>query len=137
MTKINIYSSFSSKETSNRQISITQENLLKNLPTPQTDIPSISVIPPEDNGKPKKIERSKSKTSTLRIDNKKTMTPYEGMALRNAHSTGQLHTAYQTKNMACMLSTDSICSETKKKKKWPSKIFKKVFSRSSCKLQEA
>lgn len=116
---------------------MSHEYLMNTLPSPQTDIPSISIIPPEDNEKPKKIERSKTKTSTLRSDSKKTMTPYDGIALRNAHSTGQLHTSYQTKNMTSMLSTDSICSETKKKKKWPSKIFKKVFSRSSCKLQEA
>ncbi|XP_065367511.1 myeloid differentiation primary response protein MyD88 [Calliphora vicina] len=109
----------------NRQTSNTSECQLINLPSPPTEIPSISVIPPDDNEKPLKEERSKLKHFTMRA-HRNNVPRNDGVVLRNAHSTGQLHS-----------STTSICSETKKKKKWSSKILKKVFSRSSSKLQEA
>ncbi|KAM7341595.1 myeloid differentiation primary response protein MyD88-like isoform 1-T5 [Cochliomyia hominivorax] len=120
-----------SKTTTNSH-ETTSEWRLNCLPNPPTEIPSISIIPPDDNEIVKKNDRSIPKTSTLRSDFKK----WNGMVLRNAHSTGQLH-KYQSKDVTTMLSTDSICSETKKKRKWSSKIFKKVFSRSNSKLQEA
>lgn len=128
-----------SASTIHRQTSGNPPYNLDNLPTPPTEIPSISIIPPEDNEKPKKKERSKSKPATMRHNSNKLLLN-DGMVLRNAHSTGQLHTSYQTNiNTASMsdLSTSSICSEkSKKKRKWPSKLLKKVFSRSSSKLQE-
>ncbi|XP_037809664.1 myeloid differentiation primary response protein MyD88 [Lucilia sericata] len=110
--------------TANRQTSNKIDSQLINLPTPPTEIPSISIIPPDDNEKPMKEDR-KLKHFTMRPPRNK-VPLNDGAVLRNAHSTGQLN-----------MSTTSICSETKKKKKWSSKILKKVFSRSSSKLQEA
>ncbi|KNC27624.1 hypothetical protein FF38_05343 [Lucilia cuprina] len=119
-----LFNFWSKISTANIHTSNKIDSQLINLPSPPTEIPSISIIPPDDNEKPMKEDR-KLKHFTMRSPRNK-VPLNDGAVLRNAHSTGQLN-----------MSTTSICSETKKKKKWSSKILKKVFSRSSSKLQEA
>ena len=111
---------------------------MNNLQTRTNEIPSISVIPAEDNEKPKKKDRSKFKSSTVRKSTNQILLN-DGMVLRNAHSTGQLHTSHRANNGISMsdLSTTSTSSDIKKKKKWSSKFLKKVFIRSNSKLEEA
>ena len=115
-----------------------EETELNNLQTPTNEIPSISVIPAEDNEKPKKNDRAKFKPLTVRKTTNQILLN-DGVVLRNAHSTGQLHISHRANNGISMsdLSTTSTSSDIKKKKKWSSKILKKVFTRSSSKLQEA
>lgn len=106
------------------------------LPSPPTDIPSISIngeaVLSSDNGI-KTTARPKSRAFTLR-HNKSAHVLKESSVLRNAHSTGQLYTSYDCNNAASM-SNISTSSEKKKKKKL-TKILSKVFSRSNSRLQQ-
>lgn len=107
------------------------------LPSSAPEIENISIIPPDNSEKTKKKEILKCKPSTVRTPNNKVALNSD-IVLSNAYSTGQLYATYQTTNTISMsdLSKTSICSDIKKKRKWSSKILKKVFSRSSSKLQD-
>ncbi|XP_037954264.1 myeloid differentiation primary response protein MyD88-like [Teleopsis dalmanni] len=115
------------------------ETKIPTLPTPPTEIPSINIngnafVPEDDIPKKKERFKYKKRSSIHNTDHKLLVSDPK---LRNAHSTSQLSAVSRdgSSSMSNLSITSSPC-DTKKKKKWPSKLFKKVFSRSTSKLQE-
>ncbi|XP_073848777.1 myeloid differentiation primary response protein MyD88 isoform X2 [Musca autumnalis] len=122
--------------TSNRPV-LTGPQEVRRLPSPPTVIPSISIngevtLNADSNLSAKKQERPKSRAFTLR-HKKSTNLLNESSKLRNAHSTGQLHTTYDHNNTASM---SNISTSSEKKKKGKMKKILKVFSFSNSKLSQ-
>ncbi|XP_061390804.1 myeloid differentiation primary response protein MyD88 [Musca vetustissima] len=104
-----------------------------NIPLPSIAINGQSVSNTDNDRGVKKAEYPKFRALTLR-NHKSSRLSNESSGLRNAHSTGQLHTSYENNNTTS-LSNISTTSEKKKKNKF-TKILGKVLPRSNSRLQQ-
>lgn len=116
-----------------------------NLPLSPADVLSININGHVLAGKEDKVAKGKKerpRTVTKCSSDQKRLTSDHGV-MRNAHSASQLNTAvFYDSNLSEMAGmSSSTCShgDAKKqsKKNWSNKLFKKVFSRSTNRLQEA